>query len=65
MDINTKVEVLNILIETLIQTLIDNEVIDAKEFDDAASERINKLVNKDEINSKPTSIFLSNIVGEA
>lgn len=64
MDVNKKVEVLHILLETLIQQLIEDGVINAEEYDTITSNRIDKLLKSEFKDTEQPPIFLTNIVGE-
>lgn len=64
MDINKKVEVLHILLETLIQQLIEDGVIDADEYDTVTSDRIDNLMKSGLNDVGHKSIFLTKIIGE-
>lgn len=64
MDVNKKVEVLHILLETLIQQLIEDGVIDAEEYDIITSDRIDNLMKSGLNDVGYKSIFLTKIIGE-
>jgi ribosomal protein L19E len=64
MDVNKKVEVLHILLETLIQQLIEDGVINSEEYDTITSNRIDKLLKSESKDIEQPPIFLTNIIGE-
>lgn len=65
MNDSHKIEVLKILIETLIDMLIEDGVIESGEFDITASKRIEDLLQKNKEATEDKPIFLTNIIGEA